>query len=203
MGSDYHDDRYRYRKKVVYKGPDYGDRYRRRSSFHRDDAYYGSTAGRVVITASQVCGACGRKRSPSWSARHPLRYGEVPRGGLCRKCANKSTSSERSTYSRRLPRLHRPRIRHRHTGCTDDFYSSFESRDPCHLRRRYRSDSVGYLRPRSLVSIASTDDLVRVSRRVLVDRPRRGILRTPSTCSVYSDEILERLPRRRSLRHTR
>ncbi len=55
------------------------------------------------------------------------------------------------------------------------------------------------------MSIASTDDLVHVSRRVLVDRPvRRGILKNPSSCSVYSDEIVERVvPSRRPLRRTR
>ena len=234
-----------YRSKVIHKaergssmprwlksmfGSDYyDDRYRRRRAVYTDGAHQGSSAGRPVTNISQVCSSCGKFRSPSWSARHPLRYGEVPRASMCRKCARKSTSSEQPAYPRRYRRHHHRRSRHLHSDYTDDPYSSYDSRDPGQLRRRYRSDSLGYIRPRSLVrsgsgervniiirnegyrpktqvrTLSSSEDLIHVTRHVSVDKPvRRRVMRSDSLDPVYIDEDLEELvPTRRPLRRAR
>ena len=207
----------------------YDDRYQRRKVIYTDSAYYGSSAGRTVTTTSQVCSACGRFRSPSWSARHPLRYGEVPRASMCRKCVGKSTSSEQSACPRRRRGHHHHHSRQLHSEYTDDPYSNYDSRDPYHLRRRYRSDSLGYIRPRSLVrsgsgervniiiqnegttpktrvrTLSSSDDFVRVTHRVSVDQPvRRRVLRSVSLDPLFADEDVEEvLSTRRPLRRAR
>ena len=214
FGSDYHDDHYRTRR-VIYT----------------DGAYHGSSVGRTVTSTNQVCSSCGKFRSPSWSARHPLRYGEVPRASMCRKCAGKSTSSGQPAYRRRRRRhYHHDRHGRRpRSDYTDDSYSSDDSRDPCHLRRRYRSDSLGCITRRSLVrscsgervniiirnegttpkaqvrTLSSSDDVVRVTHRVIVDQPaRRRVLRSSSLDPAYTDGDLEKaVPMRRPLRHAR
>ena len=207
----------------------YDDRYRRRRVIHTDGVHYGSSAGHTVTSTRQVCSACGKFRSPSWSARHPLQYGEVTRSSMCRKCVGKSTSSAETPYYPRRRRHYHHHSHLHHSDCTDDPCSSHDSKHSCRLRRRYRSDSLGYIRPRSLVrpgsgegvnivirnegpapttrvrTMSSSDDFVRVSRRVSVDRPgRRRILRSKSFDPIYTDEVVEEvLPRRRPLSHAR
>ena len=88
----------------------YDDRYRRRGRVYADGPCLGSPFGRPAPSTRQACSACGKFRSPSWSARNPLRYGEVARSNLCRKCMGKSTSSADTPYHPRRRRRHRASI---------------------------------------------------------------------------------------------
>ncbi|KAL9124873.1 MAG: hypothetical protein Q9217_005845 [Psora testacea] len=66
---------------------------------------------RVPTTPQQTCSACGKFRSPSWQARHPVVPGQIPKPALCKACRDKSTSVEDSDYSYRGRRRHRHRQR--------------------------------------------------------------------------------------------
>ena len=79
------------------------------------------------VIQKHKCSACGKFRSPSYHARHPLATGEVPRPSICRKCIKERTSSEgsdteeiqrrkgnhrrRNEKERKLGRKHRGRVR--------------------------------------------------------------------------------------------
>lgn len=207
----------------------YNDRYRRRRGIYADGPSLGSSIGRPVTSTRQACSACGKFRSPSWSARNPLRYGEVSRSNLCRKCMGKSTSSADTPYDPRRRRHHYHRSHPRHSDNSEDLYLSHSSTDPYHPRRRYGSESLGYIRPRSLVrsgsgervnivirnegcapesrvrTVSSSDEVVRIIRRIAVDRPaHRRILRSVSSDPFFTDNLMEEvLPRRRPLSRAR
>ena len=207
----------------------YDDRYRKRRVAYTNSPRYGPFADRMVTGTRQACSACGKFRSPSWSARHPLTYGEVPRSSLCRKCMGKSTSSAETPYHPRRRRREYHHSHPRYSDCTEHLHSTCDDTDPRRLRRRYRSSSLDYLRPRSRVrsgsgervniiiqndgrtprprvrTMSSSDGTVRVIHRIAVDRPaRRGILRSLSSDAAYSDGLTEEVvPRRRPLSHTR
>lgn len=213
-------------------GSDYGyydDRYRQRRVIY-DNPRYGLPPHRPVASTRQVCSGCGKFRSPSWSARHPVRYGEVPLSSLCRKCTRKSTSSAESPYyPRRRRRRHHHHGHSRNCDSTGDSPSHYDGMYPCHPHGRYRSESLDYVRPRSLRrsgsgermnvviqnngscppsrvrTMSSSDDAVRVTHRVAVDRPaRRGILRSASSDFAFSDGFVEEvMPRRRPLSNAR
>ena len=48
------------------------------------------------LVQKHTCSACGKLRSASYCARHPLAPGEVPRLSTCRRCIREQTSSEES-----------------------------------------------------------------------------------------------------------
>lgn len=207
----------------------YDDHYRKRKVIYTDSAHHRSPTGRTSTSTRQTCSACGKFRSPSWSARHPLRYGEIPRPSLCRKCVGKSTSSAETPGYPRRPRRYSHRSHPCYSDCTEGLYSSHDSTDPCHLRRRYKSDSLGYIRPRSLArsgsadrvnitiqnngftpksrvrTMSSSNDAVRVIHRISVDRPVRcRTLRSKSSDVAFTDEVVEEVfPRRRPLSYAR
>ncbi|KAL2037698.1 hypothetical protein N7G274_009643 [Stereocaulon virgatum] len=104
----------------------------------------------------QTCGSCGKFRSPTWQASHPLAPGASSSSSICRKCRRKYTSSEESVPRRRSRRRHRHHSHHhshhyshRHTDSTDDSYTSREYVRPA---RRYRSRSRDYVRPETTKS---------------------------------------------------
>ncbi|KAK0511148.1 hypothetical protein JMJ35_006700 [Cladonia borealis] len=156
--------------------------------------------GRVVTTYQQTCASCGKFRSASWQARHPLVPGVTPVPSVCRKCHGKSTSSESYSIHPRRRRHHyhsrspSRRYSRRYTDSTADYYSSREYERPS---RRDRARSREYVRPRSRsggnvrVVIAnqsgdgtiprreytrsSSTDAVRVIRRTeIIDEPKRS-----------------------------
>ena len=193
---------------------------RRTVYVHPQDSHYpiGSSRGRVATTTQQTCSACGKFRSPSWSARHPLRLGESPRANICRRCADKSTSSEDT------PRRHRKRKHHRRYRDSSSYDDSFSSADlRKFLRKRHRSDSLTYIKPRHLArarssegvniviqnhagerkprvrTLSSSDESIRVTRRLSFERLR------PQRASSVEEELVREhyLPRRRSLSRAR
>ena len=220
----------------MFGGDYYSDGYsdRRRRVIYTDGGYHGSRYSTLpsrlpvpITTHRQVCSACGKYRSPSWCARNPVRYGEIPISNICRRCADKSTSSEESRHHLRRRRRHHHH-RDSYVDGSYDTYASLESRYD-YPRHRHRSDSLGYIRPRSLArspsadrvniviqndareprarirTMSSSDDVVRVSRRVSVDRlPRRRYVRSVSSSPVLTEDVVEDyLPMRRPLSRTR
>ena len=157
--------------------------------------------GRVVTSYQQTCASCGKFRSASWQARHPLVPGVTPTPRVCRKCHGKSTSSEEAYSSHPRRRRHHyhsrspsRRYSRRYTDSTADYYSSKEYDRPS---RRDKARSREYVRPRSRsggnvrVVIAnqsgdgtiprreytrsSSTDAVRVIRRTeIIDEPKRS-----------------------------
>ena len=157
--------------------------------------------GRVVTSYQQTCASCGKFRSASWQARHPLVPGVTPIPRVCRKCHGKYTSSEEAYSSHPRRRRHHyhshspsRRYSRRYTDSTEDYYSSREYDRPS---RRDRARSREYVRPRSRsggnvrVVIAnqsgdrtvprreytrsSSTDGVRVIRRTeIIDEPKRS-----------------------------
>lgn len=218
----------RLRPSYTYGQPSYNSRYTTSYDVPYNTFPFDTRQGRVATTVQQTCTSCGKFRSPSWQSRHLLRAGEIPRASVCRACYENSTSSEE-----RLPRRRR-RGRHYHQGrdyidTLDDSYSSREERGS---RGRYRSVSRAFARPRSLARRASSDriniviandtggrrsrslvrgpirssseDEVRVTRRVECDRSEQSRSGSRSSSRVLVDEFDDGYPpRRRSLSRAR
>ena len=157
--------------------------------------------GRVVTSVQQTCASCGKFRSASWQARHPLVTGVTPIPSVCRKCHGKYTSSEEAYSSHPRRRRHHyhssspsRRYSRRYTDSTEDYHSSREYDRPS---RRHGIRGREYVRPRSRsggnvrVVIAnqsgdrtvptheytrsSSTDGVRVIRRTeIIDEPKRS-----------------------------
>ena len=176
------------------------DTYRPLAATQRATPTYTNGTGRVVTSYQQTCASCGKFRSASWQARHPLVPGVTPVPSVCRKCHGKSTSSEAYSIHPRRRRhhyhSHSPSRRHsrRYTDSTADYYSSREYDRPS---RRNRAHSREYVRPRSrsggnvrvVIANQSSDgaiprreytrssstDAVRVIRRTeIIDKPTRS-----------------------------
>ena len=157
--------------------------------------------GRVVTSVQQTCASCGKFRSASWQARHPLVPGVTPIPTVCRKCHGKSTSSEETYPSHNRRRRHHyharsPSRRHsrRYADSTEDYYYSREYDRPTRRHRacsqeyvKRRSHSGGNVRvvianqsgdrtvPRREYTRSSSTDGVRVIRRTeIIDEPRRS-----------------------------
>lgn len=171
---------------------------------------------RVATTIQQVCSACGKFRSPSWSARHPLKLGETPRASLCKRCVDISTSSEDSG-SRHGRKKHRRNSRtftnsFEHSRSSEDIRrigrrlrrisDSLSSDNAPKWRRRYRhgSGSSAYGTPRSRVGSVSTEGInIFIQSSPSESRPR---IRTVSSSS-ESIHITQRASYNRSPRHGR
>lgn len=157
--------------------------------------------GRVVTSVQQTCASCGKFRSASWQARHPLVPGVTPVPSVCRKCHGKYTSSEEAYPSHHRRRRHHhysrsPSRRYsaRYAGSTEDYYSSRDYDKPSRRDRAYnreyvrpRSHSGGNVRvvianqsgdrtvPRREYTRSSSTDGVRVIRRTeIIDEPKRS-----------------------------
>ena len=157
--------------------------------------------GRVVTSVQQTCASCGKFRSASWQARHPLAPGVTPIASVCRKCHGKYTSSEEvyPSHNRRR-RHHYPsrspsrRYSRRYADSTEDYYSSRDYDRPSRRDRAYsrdfvrpRSHSGGNVRvvianqsgdrtvPRREYTRSSSTDGVRVIRRTeIIDEPKHS-----------------------------
>ena len=217
-GSDHHS--YGPRRNVIYM----------RSS---DDGYpRGTSRGRVATVVNQTCSACGKFRSPGWSARHPLRFGESPRANLCKRCADKSTSSEEASYRKRKKKHcqhhhHHHGYHHGHhhrddyrTSSSLDSFTSDEHKRYC---RRCRSNSLAYVKPRHMrkphssegVNIIIQNQAGKPESRVHTISSSSESIRittritseraSPRHASSFEDEIVREhyLPRRRSLSRAR
>ena len=157
--------------------------------------------GRMVTSVQQTCASCGKFRSASWQARHPLVPGVTPVPSVCRKCHGKYTSSEEAYPSHHRRRRHHYHFRspsrrysRRYAGSTEDYYSSKDYDRPSRRDRAYsreyvrpRSHSGGNVRvvianqsgdrtvPRREYTRSSSTDGVRVIRRTeIIDEPRRS-----------------------------
>lgn len=160
---------------------------------HRPDYIVpeGVRHGRLATNVAQTCAACGKFRSPSWSSRHGLTPGDVVKPGLCKKCRDKSTSSEESDFTRRERKEHR----HCHHGDT-----SSEEDCPRNSRRyrssgRYRSHSRRTYRspPRENVNIVIENEPI-----VQTVHP---VVSEPSSSAEEIEIVRKTLPRSRS-RHS-
>ena len=142
----------------------------------------------------QTCGSCGKFRSPTWQASHPLAIGASSSSSICRKCRGKYTSSEESVPRHRSRRRHRHHSHHhsrhyshRYTDSTDDSYASREYVRPA---RRYRSRSRDYIRPRTTRSRSRESVRIVIANqsgdRISSDRaiPRRELTMSSSTDGV-------------------
>ena len=159
------------------------------------------SSGRVVTSVQQTCASCGKFRSASWQARHPLVPGVTPVPSVCRKCHGKSTSSEETYPSHSRRRRHHyhvrsPSRRHsrRYADSTEDYYYSREYDRPTRRHKvcspeyvNRRSHSGGNVRvvianqsgdrtvPRREYTKSSSTDGVRVIRRTeIIDEPKRS-----------------------------
>ena len=158
------------------------DTYRRLAFAPQAEVPSSSGYGRVATSVQQTCASCGRFRSASWQARHPLIAGTVATSSICRRCRGKHTSSEET-----VPRHHRKRHHHSHRHsrhCTDTTDASYSSREYVKPAPRYMSCNRDYVRPRS-----RSRDAVRIvianqsGDRVAADRvvPKREYTASSST----------------------
>ena len=172
---------------------DYDDYPRRRRVYRppRNAIPYDAGHGRVATTMQQTCSACGKFRSPSWQARHPLIPGDIPPPTICRSCRDKKSSSEESECFRR----DRKRHKHRHYHCTDS-----DEEYVCEpvLPRRH-SRHIHCHHPRALTPSPS-----RESVNIFIDndsgaRKPRAVIREPTESTEEEVEIVQKiLPRKRS-----
>ena len=100
------------------------------------------------VVQKHTCSTCGKLRSASYRASHPLEPGEVPRPSTCRRCIREQTSSEESNTEEN---------RHRKKSYREKDHKEGKSG----RKRRGRRDS-------SYVSRQSSSDLedIRIVRRV-------------------------------------
>ena len=157
--------------------------------------------GRVVTSVQQTCASCGKFRSASWQARHPLVPGIAPNPSVCRKCHGKYTSSEEAYPSHSRRRRHHyhsrspsRRYSRRYADSTESYYTNRDYDRPSRRDRVYsreyvkpRSHSGGNVRvvianqsgdrtvPRREYTRSSSTDGVRVMRRTeVIDEPKRS-----------------------------
>jgi hypothetical protein len=117
-------------------------------------------------TGKHTCGACGKFRSPSYHARHPVAPGQTPTPTLCQRCKSVGTSSEDSVTNSDLARNRRRRRRRLRRRLSigsvldsdedDEYFRRARDVDyirrPCSLsrvevvrrQRSFSSDSYGY-----------------------------------------------------------
>ena len=160
---------------------------------HRPDYIVpeGVRRGRLATNIAQTCAACGKFRSPSWSSRHGLTPGEVVKPGLCKKCRDKSTSSEESDFARRERKKHR-HCRHRDT--------SSEEECPRHSRR-YRSSGRYRGHSRRTYQSPSRENVNIVIENEPIIQTVHPVVSEPSSSAEEIEIIRKTLPRSRS-RHS-
>ena len=167
-------------------------------------APHGVRRGRLATNVAQTCAACGKFRSPSWSSRHGLNPGEVVKPGLCKKCRDKSTSSEESDFTRKK------RKKHRHCGHRCSSSEEDCSKNHRHHRRYHDHDHRRYRSPsRESVNIIVNNDPVAQSIHPIVSEPssssseeieivRKTLPHSRARHSVIVEEHQQRKPRRKS-----
>ncbi|KAL9633461.1 MAG: hypothetical protein Q9164_004689 [Protoblastenia rupestris] len=126
-------------------GSDYDREYdyysRRRRSHRRSRSTVTHGRVRAAATPQQTCSACGKFRSPSWQARHPVFVGETPTPSLCKTCRKKSTSSEDSEHVRQGRRRHSYRHCHGTDTCDDSSHLRSHRPPPLPIRHYHHPHS--------------------------------------------------------------
>ncbi|MCJ1264903.1 hypothetical protein MMC22_004778 [Lobaria immixta] len=91
-----------------------------------------------AVLVKHTCISCGNVRSPRYHLRHPLRPGKMPRRSICRKCAEKETSSEDSDSSYDRYRRNNRRL-HRYSEETTEDRGSYSHEERSRTNGRYHS----------------------------------------------------------------